>query len=53
MFEKKLTTKSLAELLGTKASQVSEYLRGKREISLKVAKALYQKLNIDPEIILG
>lgn len=53
MFERKLTQKSLAELLGTNTARISEYLKGKREITLKIAKVLYQKLNIDPEIILG
>ena len=53
MFERKLNQKSLAELLGTNASRVSEYLKGKREITLGIAKSLYKKLNIDPEIILG
>ena len=53
MFERKLTQKSLADLLGTSAARISEYLKGKREITLKVAKALYQKLDIDPEIILS
>lgn len=53
MFERKLTQKSLALLLGISATRVSEYMRGKREITMKVAKALYQKLDIDPEIILS
>ena len=53
MFEWKLTQKSLAQLLGTSAARMSEYLKGKREITLKVAKALYQKLNIDSDIILN
>ena len=52
MFERKLTQKSLAQLLGTSAARVSEYLKGKREITLKVAKALYKKLDIDSDIIL-
>jgi HTH-type transcriptional regulator/antitoxin HigA len=53
MFERKLTQKSLAELLGTNAARISEYMQGKREISMKVAKALYYKLNIDADIILS
>lgn len=53
MFERKLSQKSLAELLGTNTARISEYLKGKREITLKIAKALYHKLNIDPEIILS
>jgi len=53
MFEMKLTQKSLAELLGTSASRINEYLKGKRDITINMARALYKKLNIDPEIILG
>lgn len=52
MFEMKLKQKDLAVLLGTSATRISEYLSGKREITLSVAKALHQKLNIDSEIIL-
>ena len=32
--------------------RISDYLNGKREITLNVAKALHQKLNIDGDIIL-
>ncbi len=53
MFERKLNQNSLAILLGTSPSRISEYLKNKREITLSIARALYQKLNIDPEIILG
>jgi HTH-type transcriptional regulator/antitoxin HigA len=52
MFEMKLKRKDLASLLNTNASRISDYLSGKREITLKVAKALHQKLNIDSDIIL-
>lgn len=52
MFEMGLKRKDLALLLNTSASRISEYLNGKREITLKVAKLLHQKLNIDSDIIL-
>ena len=52
MFEMGLKRKDLAALLNTSASRISDYLNGKREITLKVAKALHQKLNIDCDIIL-
>jgi len=52
MFEMNLTQKSLAELLGVSSPRISEYLRGKREITLSLAKKLHKKLNIDAEIIL-
>ena len=52
MFEMKLKKKDLAVLLSTSASRISDYLSGKREITLNVAKALRQKLSIDSDIIL-
>jgi len=52
MFEMKLKKKELALLLNTSASRISDYLSGKREITLNVARALRQKLNIDSDIIL-
>jgi HTH-type transcriptional regulator/antitoxin HigA len=53
MFERKLNQKNLAELLGTNTARISEYMNGKREITMKIAKGLYHKLNIDPDIILS
>lgn len=52
MFEMGLKRKNLATLLNTSASRISDYLNGKREITLKVAKALHKRLNIDSDIIL-
>lgn len=52
MFEMGLKRKDLATLLDTSASRTSDYLNGKREITLNVANALHQKLNIDSDIIL-
>lgn len=52
MFELGLKRKDLALLLYTSASRISEYLNGKREITLEVAKGLHKKLNIDSDIIL-
>jgi HTH-type transcriptional regulator/antitoxin HigA len=52
MAEMGLNQKQLAEVLETPTSRVSEYLKGKREITLEVAKRLHQKLNIDSDIIL-
>ena len=53
MFEMNLSQKKLAEILGVSASRISEYLAGKREVSLKVAKKLHKDLGIDAEIILS
>ena len=52
MFEKKLKQKNLAELLETSTSRISEYLNGKRDITIEIACALHKKLNIDSDIIL-
>jgi len=52
MFEMKLKQKDLAELLETSTSRISEYLNGKRDITLEIARALHKKLNIDSDIIL-
>ena len=52
MFEMKLKQKDLAEILGTSTSRISEYLNGKRDITIEIARALHKKLNIDSDIIL-
>lgn len=52
MFEMKLKQKDLAQILGTSTSRISEYLNGKRDITMDIARALYKKLNIDSDIIL-
>jgi HTH-type transcriptional regulator/antitoxin HigA len=52
MFEMKLKQKDLADLLGTSTSRISEYLNGKREITMEIARGLHRKLNIDSDIIL-
>ncbi len=53
MYEMKLNQVKLSELLGVSPSRVSEYLTGKSEPTLKVARELNKKLNIDANIILG
>ncbi|MCK4879904.1 MAG: helix-turn-helix domain-containing protein [Bacteroidales bacterium] len=53
MAEMKLSQKELAELLGISPPRISEYLNGKSEPTLKVARLMHQKLDIDPEILLG
>lgn len=53
MFELRMKNKDLAVLLDISPARISEYLNGKRDISLNVAKALHKKLNIDSEIILN
>jgi len=52
MFEMKLKQKDLALLLNISASRVSEIFKGKRDITLNIAKSLHKKLNIGSDIIL-
>lgn len=53
MAELGLNQKRLSELLGVSTSRVSEYLTGKSEPTLKVAREISKKLGIDPSIVLG
>jgi len=55
--EKELATRSLkqreaAEMLDIKESTFSQIIRGKRPISMQMAKRLYKIFNIDPKLIL-
>jgi HTH-type transcriptional regulator/antitoxin HigA len=53
MAEMELNQKRLSELLGVSTSRVSEYLNGKSEPPLKVARDISIKLGIDANIVLG
>ncbi len=53
MYERGLNQKKLSELLNLSTSRISEYLTGKNEPTLKVARDISIKLDIDPVIILG
>ena len=53
MGEMGLNQKRLSELLGVSTSRISEYLNGKSEPTLKVARNISQKLKIDASIVLG
>lgn len=53
MFEMGLTQASLAKLLGINPSRICEFLAGKKEPTLRQARIISQKLNIDPAIVLG
>ena len=53
MDERGITQKELAELLGVSPSRISEYMTGKAEPTLKVARLMNQKLDIDSDFILG
>jgi HTH-type transcriptional regulator/antitoxin HigA len=53
MAERGLNQKLLSELLGVSTSRISEYLTGKSEPTLKVARTISKKLSIEPSIVLG
>lgn len=53
MYEMDLTQTKLSELLSVSPSRISEYLSGKCEPTLKVAREISKKLNIDANIVLG
>lgn len=52
MYEMGLKQSDLAEKLGVPKSRISEYLGGKRDITMDIARKLHRKLNIDGDIIL-
>ena len=52
MYEMGLKQSDLAAKLDVPSARISEYLRGKREITLDVARKLHHQLNIDGDIIL-
>lgn len=53
MQERGLTQKSLSEYLGVSTSRISEYLNGKSEPTLKIAREISKKLDIEASIVLG
>lgn len=53
MTEMDLNQKRLSELIGVSTSRVSEYLNGKSEPPLNVAREISRKLSIDASIVLG
>ena len=53
MYELGLTQTKLSELLNVSPSRVSEYLSGKCEPTLKVAREMSRKLNLDADLVLG
>ncbi|MDO5665098.1 MAG: helix-turn-helix domain-containing protein [Bacteroidia bacterium] len=53
MYEMNLTQAKLSEMLGVSPSRVSDYLTGKCEPTMKVARIISQKLDISSDIVLG
>ena len=53
LFEKNLTQKAGAELLGISPSRMSDLVHGRMEPSYRLSRRLCKKLNIPPEVVLG
>lgn len=53
MYEMGLTQVKLSNMLHISPSRVSEYLTGKSEPTLKIAREMSKQLNIDASIVLG
>ena len=53
MAELSINQKKLAKILNVSPSRISEYLNGKSEPTLKIARQLRNELGIDADIILG
>jgi HTH-type transcriptional regulator/antitoxin HigA len=53
MAELKISQKKLATILNVSPSRISEYLSGKSEPTLKIARLLRDELKIDADFILG
>ncbi|PWJ54069.1 HTH-type transcriptional regulator/antitoxin HigA [Dyadobacter jejuensis] len=53
MHELGLSQKALSDYLGISSSRISEYLNGKSEPTLKVAREISRKLDIEASIVLG
>ena len=53
MYEMGINQKKLSDLLGVSPSRVSEYLTGKSEPTLSVARNISKTLNINASVVLG
>ena len=53
IYEMGLSQKAIAALLGISEPRMSEIMHGKTEPSLSLARAMSQKLGIEPSIVLG
>ena len=53
MYELGLNQKLLAKQIGVSPSRFSDYISGKCEPTLRVAREISRKLNIDANIVLG
>ena len=52
MYSRNLKEKELAEMIDVNEPAFRQIMRGRRSISMRTAKSLYQRLNIDAKLIL-
>jgi antitoxin component HigA of HigAB toxin-antitoxin module len=52
MYNRNIKQKELAEMLAVNEPTLSQIIRGKRKISMRLAQRLYKTLQIEPKIIL-
>ncbi|MEZ0485859.1 helix-turn-helix domain-containing protein [Fibrella aquatica] len=52
MAERQMKQKDMATFLGVSSARFSEFMNGKRRITIDLAKKLYERLDISPEFIL-
>ena len=53
MYEMGLNQTALANILGISKSRISDYLSGRSEPTLQIAREMSVKLNIDAKVVLG
>lgn len=53
MHEMNLTQENLAKMLGLSQSRISNYLTGKTNPTLEIARSISKQLDINPSIVLG
>ncbi|MDR0844411.1 MAG: helix-turn-helix domain-containing protein [Tannerella sp.] len=53
MYEMNVNQTGLSELIGVSPSRMSEYLTGKSEPTLPIARTICRKLNISASVVLG
>jgi HTH-type transcriptional regulator/antitoxin HigA len=52
MYSRNIKQKELADMLGVNEPTLSQIMRQKRSISMRMAKKLHKSLNIDPQLII-
>jgi HTH-type transcriptional regulator/antitoxin HigA len=52
MYARNINQKELAKMLSMNEPELSQIIRGKRAISMRIAKKLHKSLHIDPKLII-